>query len=46
MKQYRAYDDFKYQSFDTYVMKNEITIRGRLKKGNASLFMKILRKRE
>ena len=41
--QHRSYDDFIYGSFDTYVTEDEIVIRGRLKRGQPSLYM-IIRK--
>ncbi len=41
--QYRNYNDFLYGSFDTYVQEDEIVIRGRLKKGNNSLYIMIRR---
>jgi hypothetical protein len=39
--QYRGYDDFLYGSFDAYVTDNEIVIRGRLKRGQPSLYMRV-----
>ena len=39
---YRSYDDFMYGSFDVYVTKDEIIIRGHLKRGQPSLYMKLL----
>lgn len=40
--QYRGYDDFKFGSFSIYVTKNEVVIRGILKKNNSSsLYMMI-----
>lgn len=42
--QYRSFNDFVYGSFDTYVQENEIVIRGRLKRGNSSLYMMIRKK--
>lgn len=41
--QHRNYHDFTYGSFDTYVTEDEIVIRGRLKRGQPSLYM-IIRK--
>jgi hypothetical protein len=41
--QYRGYDDFSYGSFDTYVTDKEIIIRGRLKRGQQSLYMRIVK---
>jgi len=38
---YRSYDDFMYGSFDVYVTKEEIVIRGHLKRGQPSLYMKL-----
>ena len=37
--QYRAYEDFLYGSFDVYVTEDEVVIRGRLRRGNPSLYM-------
>lgn len=42
---YRSYDDFMYGSFDAYVTKDEIVIRGHLKRGQPSLYMKLLVRR-
>lgn len=39
--QHRNYNDFVYGSFDTYVQEDEIIIRGRLKRGQPSLYMVI-----
>jgi hypothetical protein len=39
--QHRNYLDFVYGSFDTYVTEDEIIIRGRLKRGQPSLYMTI-----
>ena len=39
--QYRNFDDFLWGSFDTYVQEEEIVIRGRLKRGQNSLYMMI-----
>lgn len=44
--QHRAYSDFSYGSFDTYVTEDEIVIRGRLKRGQPSLYMIIRRAKE
>lgn len=41
--QHRNYNDFMYGSFDTHVTDDEIVIRGRLKRGQASLYMVIRR---
>lgn len=41
--QSRNYNDFVYGSFDTYVTEQEIVIRGRLKRGQPSLYMIIRR---
>jgi len=41
--QHRAFDDFLWGSMDAYVTENEIVIRGRLKKGQPSLYMIIRR---
>ena len=41
--QHRGYNDFSYGSFDTYVTEDEIVIRGRLKRGQPSLYMVIRR---
>lgn len=41
VQQYRNYDDFLYGSFDAYVTKEEIMVRGRLKRGPQSPYMKI-----
>lgn len=43
--QCRSYDDFRYGSFDCYVTKNDVVIRGVLKKTGAQcVYMKIGRK--
>jgi len=39
----RNYNDFKYGSFNVYVTEKEVVIRGLLKKGNSSLYMKIVK---
>lgn len=39
--QHRSYDDFTYGSFDVYVTETEVVIRGRLKRGQPSLYMVI-----
>jgi hypothetical protein len=44
--QHRNYDDFTYGSFDAYVTEEEIVIRGRLKRGQPSLYMIIRRTKE
>jgi hypothetical protein len=41
--QHRGYGDFVYGSFDSYVTEDEIVIRGRLKRGQPSLYMVIRR---
>ena len=41
--QYRAFNDFSYGSMDIYVTEDEIVIRGRLKRGQPSLYMVIRR---
>jgi len=41
--QYRGFGDFHWGSFDVYITENEIVIRGKLKKGQPSLYM-IIRK--
>lgn len=41
VQQYRNYNDFMYGSFDSYVTEGEIIVRGRLKRGQQSLYMKI-----
>lgn len=41
--QHRGYQDFMWGSFDVYVTEHEIVIRGRLKKGQPSLYMIIRR---
>ena len=41
--QSRNFLDFSYGSFETYVTEDEIIIRGRLKRGQPSLYM-IIRK--
>lgn len=43
VRQYRAFSDFHFGSFDAYVTHDEIVIRGRLKKGQNSLYMMIRR---
>jgi hypothetical protein len=37
--QHRAYNDFIYGSWDIYVTEQDIVIRGRLKRGNNSLYI-------
>lgn len=44
-RQYRNWNDFQYGSFDAYVQEREIVIRGKLKKGNTSLYMLIKREK-
>lgn len=41
--QYRGFNDFMFGSFDAYVVEEEIIIRGRLKKGQNSLYMRIVK---
>jgi len=41
--QYRGFNDFMFGSFDSYVTDEEIIIRGRLKKGQNSLYMRIVK---
>lgn len=41
--QHRSYNDFLYGSFDIYVTEYDIVIRGRLKKGNNSLYISMRR---
>jgi hypothetical protein len=40
--QYRGFNDFNFGSFDAYVTEKEIIIRGRLKRGQHSLYMRIV----
>lgn len=39
--QHRNFTDFLFGSFDVYVTEDEIVIRGRLKRGNNSLYMEL-----
>jgi len=41
--QYRNFNDFLFGSFEVYVLEKEIVIRGRLKRGNNSLYLLIRR---
>lgn len=41
--QHRGYGDFIYGSWDVYVTEYDIVIRGRLKKGNNSLYISMRR---
>jgi hypothetical protein len=44
--QYRGFDDFMFGSFDVYVTREEVIIRGRLKRGQSSPYMLIRRVKE
>lgn len=44
VRQYRGYNDFRYGTFESYVTETEIVIRGKLKKGNSSLYVLITQK--
>jgi hypothetical protein len=44
--QYRGFDDFMFGSFDVYVTREEVVIRGRLKRGQSSPYMLIRKMKE
>jgi hypothetical protein len=45
VRQYRNFDDFHFGSFEIYCTEQEIVIRGRLKRGQNSLYMMLRREK-